>query len=581
MKSLLLSAFAILPSMLAAQQLLYAEDFEGAAPSFTLNTTDVGSSVNLDNTWLINNVYAGGNGSVFCLILDVPFTVATTAAQPAGISSANGNYLHTTSVAAFNSGVQNCCFLAADGLCASAANHFARMDTDVDTQGASDVTLSFWWLCGGGNNNYGEVYYSINGGTSWNLVSSPIAQYRNQPSWVQQTITLPEFSGQASLRFGFRFVNGTTTSAQDPGFGIDDVRITAQGAVPPTVTTAGPIAVQACQNGTVDIPYTIAGSFDAGNVFTAQLSDAMGGFTAPVAIGSQSSVTSGTIVGTIPPGTPPGIGYRVRVVASTPAVVGVANDSDIEVFEAPYAGIDTSLSLCNTSAMVALLPLLGTGVSSCGAWTDPDGVPFSGTFDASLDAPGQYTYTTDCPGGCPQDVAVVSLAVSEAPNAGTSTSITLCVNSGPISLLGVLGAATGGIWTDPNGAPFSGVLDPASAASGVYSYTVAGTAPCTSAQAVVAVVIDPCTGIEEADDALDRIAWSGQEGSQHVLDLGEFTLLAVDVLDASGRLLRTPAVEASRSQVRIDLGGVASGVLLLRLRTNRGESVLRILHKAP
>lgn len=581
MKGILLSALLFLPSLLAAQQILYSEDFEGASPTFVLNTTDVGSVVNNDNTWLINNVYSGGTGSVVCLGFPLPFNVATTAAQPAGISNTNGNYLHTTSVAAFNSGVQNCCFIAADGLCANPANHFARMAADVNTLTAGDVTLSFWWLCGGGTNNYGEVYYSTNSGSSWNLISTPIAQYRNQSSWVQQSITLPEFSGQAALRFGFRFVNGTTTSAQDPGFGIDDVRITSATAAPSTVSTglASPTAV--CQSGTISIPYAVSGSFDPGNIFTAELSDATGGFTVPLAIGGLASTTSGTITGTVPPGTLPGTGYRVRVVASAPVVLGSPNAVDITISEAPFAGTSGNLALCSTNEPVSLLTTLGPGVSTCGAWTGPGGGSFNGSFDPATDPSGQYTYTTNCPGGCPQDAAVVTVGVTQAPNAGTSTSITLCVNSGQLSLLGVLGAAAGGTWTDPNGSPFPGLLDPATAVPGVYTYTVAGTVPCTSAQAVVAVVIDPCTGIEEAATDIGAVRWLGQEGDQHVLDLGESRLLGLVLLDASGRLLPTPTSLAEEGKVRIVLHGASTGVHILRLATSSGEAVLRLLHLAP
>jgi len=228
---------------------------------------------------------------------------------------------------------------------------------------------------------------------------------------------------------------------------------------------------------------------------------------------------------------------------------------------------------------VALLPLLGAGVSTCGAWTGPGGSPFTGVFDAATNAPGQYTFTTNCPGGCPQDNAVVTVSVSEAPNAGTSTSITLCVNSGQISLLGVLGAATGGTWTDPNGAPFSGLLDPAAAVSGVYTYTVTGVAPCTSAQAVVAVVIDPCTGINEIG-AASGVRWLGQEGESHLLDLADARLLGLDVLDPRGRLVPATFNSFGEGQVRIAVQGAATGVHILRLRTSAGEAVLRLFHAA-
>ncbi|HMC97035.1 MAG TPA: hypothetical protein VKG92_05265, partial [Flavobacteriales bacterium] len=225
MRIVTLSASLFVLSSSFAQQVVFSEDFEGVSPAFTLNTTDAGSTTSVWNTWVINNVYAGGDGDVECLGFPLPYTIVSTAGQPGGVSSANGNYLHTASVEGIADGILCCSFGAADGFCITSDNTFSRMNTDVATT-AADVTLSFWWLCGGGNNNYGQVYYSIDGGTSWIQITIPIAQYRNQFSWVQQNITLPAFSNQATLRFGFRFVNAISASAQDPGFGIDDVRIT-------------------------------------------------------------------------------------------------------------------------------------------------------------------------------------------------------------------------------------------------------------------------------------------------------------------------------------------------------------------
>lgn len=580
MKQLVLASLLVLPQLLAAQQVLYSEDFEGTSSSFVLNTTDASSVVNTDNTWLINNVYNGGDGTVFCLFIDIPFTVAATAGQPAGISNANGNYLHTTSVAAVNSGITNSCFVAADGLCANAANHFARMSSDVSTTGLSDVSFSFWWLCGGGTNNYGEVYYSTNSGSSWSLISTPIAQYRNQVSWVQQTITLPEFSGQNTLRFGFRFVNGITTSAQDPGFGVDDVRITAVGATPATVTTGSLLTTELCQSASINVPYVATGSFDVGNVFSAQLSDAAGSFATPVAIGTLASTTSGTIAGIIPSGTVPGAGYRIRVVSSAPVVVGTPNTVDMGVYETPFAGTDGSLALCRTSAPVALLSLLGANVSTCGVWTGPTGNTFSGTFDPATGTPGAYTYTTNCAGGCQQDSATITIAVSEPPNAGASTSITLCVTSGSISLLGVLGAATGGTWTDPNGAPFNGSLNPATAISGVYTYTVTGVTPCTSAQAVVAVVIDPCTGVEEHRAASGLVRWMGQQGDRHLFVVDEAHVIELQVLDLNGSLVQQYAGSNAGGEKWVALPNAASGVHIARILTDKGPFALRLFHGA-
>jgi hypothetical protein len=99
------------------------------------------------------------------------------------------------------------------------------MSTDVNTATYDSVNFTFWWLCDGGNNSYGEVYYSTDAGITWTII--PPLKYNNQPTWAQQNLSLPVFAHQNTLRFGFRFVNKVALSTSDPGFGIDDIMITA------------------------------------------------------------------------------------------------------------------------------------------------------------------------------------------------------------------------------------------------------------------------------------------------------------------------------------------------------------------
>lgn len=79
-----------------------------------------------------------------------------------------------------------------------------------------------------------------------------------------------------------------------------------------------------CSNGASgSVAFTSDGTFTTGNIYTAQLSDATGSFASPVSIGSiTSTANSGSISFTIPPGTPTGTGYRIRIVSTTPSVVG-------------------------------------------------------------------------------------------------------------------------------------------------------------------------------------------------------------------------------------------------------------------
>lgn len=94
---------------------------------------------------------------------------------------------------------------------------------------------------------------------------------------------------------------------------------------------AGTIPTPLCSETNVSVPFTAIGIFNAGNTFTAQLSDANGGFGAPTTIGTLSSTTSGIINATIPANTAPGTLYRIRVVSSAPAYTGADNGINIPI----------------------------------------------------------------------------------------------------------------------------------------------------------------------------------------------------------------------------------------------------------
>lgn len=88
-----------------------------------------------------------------------------------------------------------------------------------------------------------------------------------------------------------------------------------------------------CGGDVVNIDYNSLGlTFNAGNVFTVQLSDATGSFASPTNIGTlTSTATSGTIVCTIPTNQASGTGYRFRVVSSNVPFTGLNNGVDVTI----------------------------------------------------------------------------------------------------------------------------------------------------------------------------------------------------------------------------------------------------------
>jgi hypothetical protein len=86
-----------------------------------------------------------------------------------------------------------------------------------------------------------------------------------------------------------------------------------------------------CSGSSLTVSFIATGTYNAGNIFTAQLSNASGSFASPVNIGSVSATASGTINAAIPSNTTAGSGYRIRVVSDNPAITGSDNGTNIAI----------------------------------------------------------------------------------------------------------------------------------------------------------------------------------------------------------------------------------------------------------
>jgi PKD repeat protein len=362
---------------LSAQTTLYSEDFETGGAGITLNTSDLGGTAT-PNFWVVNNAYTGGSGSLICLGFPFTYTINSTASQTFH-ANPSSNYLHTMSIYGQADNIFCSSFAAADGICIFNSSNFCKQNTGINTVGYNNVSFKFWWNCAGGTAIYGEVYYSTNGGSTWTLATAPISQYSNQTNWTQQTVTNPAFNGVADLRFAFRFVNNQSSTAADPGFSIDDIQVIGTSVSTNTITTGTISNLNVCPGNTVQVPFTISGTFTSGNIFTAQLSDGSGTFGSPVNIGTLAGTSAGTITATIPPATPAGTGYRIRVIGSTPSTTGTTNVANITVSANPVAGtafVTGNGTLCaGTSAQVTLQGFTGNLV-----WeSSPNGTNWSST----------------------------------------------------------------------------------------------------------------------------------------------------------------------------------------------------------
>jgi hypothetical protein len=424
---------------LYSQTELFFENFNGASPVFQLNTTDVSSTSTGFHKWIINDFYAGGTINVACLGITLPIPVVSTPNQPGGVvAGPQSKYMHVTTQAGITGGVPNCHYLTADPVCNPVAeNIFTKMTTDISTVGYTNITLSFWWICAP-DLAKGEVYFSTNGGTSWTLVPGQ-PSFTGTPSWTLASFTVPAFLNQPNLRLGFRFVNPLASDGEDPAFGVDDIKITGTSATPNTITTGGVNAGPYCPGDAFDIPFAVSGTFDGGNVFTAQLSDPAGSFASPVSIGTLSGTGNGVISGTIPAGTAAGT-YQVRVVSNSPAVFGSPGPISITVSAPPVATILPSSTTTVCDGGVATLNASGGGTyqwysSATGSgFTIINGATGATYTSDPLNASAYYQVrvSNDCGEATSATWQVNLQSVVDIPLEYTPESLNLC--NGPITI---------------------------------------------------------------------------------------------------------------------------------------------------
>ncbi|TXI81460.1 MAG: T9SS type B sorting domain-containing protein, partial [Flavobacteriales bacterium] len=191
----------------------------------------------------------------------------------------------------------------------------------------------------------------------------------------------------------------------------------------------------------------------------------------------------------------PGI-YTYTVAGATPCPAASAQ-VEVNVMSEPDPGGPGFITICSTDDAVDLFTWIEGTPDVGGTWSGPSAV-IGGMFAPTTDVSGVYTYTLEVPPPCTSASTTVTVDVIHPPNAGLDGATTLCITSGDTPLFPILQGdpATGGTWTGPDGATFSGTFTPGIDASGNYTYSVAGTAPCPADLALVnvQVVTDPDPG---------------------------------------------------------------------------------------
>ncbi|MES2620925.1 MAG: gliding motility-associated C-terminal domain-containing protein [Bacteroidota bacterium] len=304
--SILFGFFIVYVASGQQQILLLAETFESGTNTFNSATGGVGTNTG-NNRWIINDVYTG-----------TPNTPPQDSIVSGQINGAPfSNYLHIHNA---GGGSPN-----ASWNTTTPSDRFTFIGSPFCTLGMTDVIFTFFWLCEGDSNAYGEVYYRIDGG-AWTKTGLP--KYNSQSKWKYEIIQDTAFENVQNLQLGFRWVNAASGIPANVSFGIDDIIAVGtydnvNNPVNLNITSVSPLTV--CQDGFVTIGYDLSAPLCDGT-YRIQLSDATGNFSTPIDGGVFSIFAPDTsgFIGFQVPDNVSGSCFKIRInrISPEPQIVG-------------------------------------------------------------------------------------------------------------------------------------------------------------------------------------------------------------------------------------------------------------------
>lgn len=172
---------------------------------------------------------------------------------------------------------------------------------------------------------------------------------QENPAWEISSTNLAKVS---SHMLRYRTSDGLVAVGTH-GRGIYTTNVFA-GQIDAGVLITSPLKTEYCIGETTKIAFVASGSYNAGNTFTLELSDATGSFTSPTNLGS---VAVSPFFGVTIPNLISGSGYKFRIVSSNPVVVGTPsaaftiNKANVVFSSLPSGGFATNTHLMlNTQA---------------------------------------------------------------------------------------------------------------------------------------------------------------------------------------------------------------------------------------
>ncbi|MDQ1265138.1 MAG: hypothetical protein QG635_288 [Bacteroidota bacterium] len=317
----------------------------------------------------------------------------------------------------------------------------AYVDSPQNANVEAGNTYSFSIRGGYESGNYNDTYFRIfidinKDGDFTDTDEMLYSAFGNFDSEIfNNSITIPSLmnSGEYRMRVtnGQLQSTGVTTGCGDGGYGSQAVDFGIFIVDPITlVSIDNPTSSNEfvyCAGGAIAVTFTANMTFNGGNVFTAQLSDASGNFSSPYSLGTLNA-TSGTnllISGAMPSTT--GSGYRVRIRSSNPVEDSEENDDDITINPLPTPGISGQTAACVNDPVT----YSETTTASTRLWKVTGGVIIGASNNSSVNlrwnTPGtQYVRLIHTNSSGCTDSTTINVTVNPLPNPAINGSTSVC-----------------------------------------------------------------------------------------------------------------------------------------------------------
>jgi hypothetical protein len=497
--SLLSLLLSILLVEKTTAQVFWTEDFSGT------------------NAWNLNVVMSTeGSDPNFFVVSDAEgggITPNLGTAGSCGVANNGNNTLHVTS--SFNplGGAS----YDAGGLCGLFTCPMTNRRAEspiINCTGKSNMTLSFNYILNGqGNQDHAVLWFTSNGfatNIAMPVLAKTLTGCGGQGLWTSFSCPIPSsLNNNPNVQFAIQWFNNDDGIGTDPSFAIDD--ITISGTPSNTITTVVNTS-NVCPCSNYAVTYNSSALFVAGNIFTAELSDATGNFNSPTIIGTLSSLNpNGTINCTIPCNVIPGNGYRIRVVSSNIAITGSDNGSNILINSSTPTQMFLTQTpagfICQNTMVTYLVSFLTPALPSI-SWKKNGALVASNTNSYSTNIVNgdevicKVVYSGTCPNPSEDSIIAQYFNIPPPPNVGILANPSNVICAGDSVALSGTGANTynwfGGV---VNGQTF------APTATTTYSVIGVDANGCTNtASTVVTVLFNNGGGINISSNPVNVIA---------------------------------------------------------------------------